>query len=315
MPTIKIRNNSGLDIKDKEFRKEFPAIFSNRRHSTMVSEDYQMYRSDQIIDIMAEHGLKLVEVSQERAVWSKVRQPHTAIHTMRFQAEGTNFKEFGVGDSFPEIAIINSHDGRRQFRAMAGVFRLVCANGMIVADSNFGSVSRRHYGAANAFDKVKEIIAELPKTVNQISQRIADWSALDMTPDAQLALARMMMRERLPCGGMRAPDWLLPEQVLEHRRPLEAPKSDGSRDLWTTFNVLQESLTNAKIDRLAGEGRARSISPINGAVDNTGYNSKLWATAEAYYAEQSAALEGGERDAFEKVRAARGRKAKKLLTA
>lgn len=276
MAAIKFRDNAGIKI-DAALKKEFPAVFSHRR-STNVSDEYQMYRSDKVIELMEAEGLKLVEIAQERVGWSTRRQPHTQIHTMRFHSKAETRASFGVGDSVPEIIVMNSHDGRAVFRAMAGIFRLVCCNGMVVADQEFGTVKRRHYGEANAFEKVRDIIADMPRVLETVSSRVQDWSAVDMDPAAQIALARLCMRERA------APEWLLPEQVLEARRPAELVDSNGHRDLWTTFNVLQEGLTNSTINRLAGgEGRSRSVRPINAAWGNVNLNQRLWATAEMYF--------------------------------
>lgn len=312
MASLVLRNNAGLDITDKALRSEFPAIF-NQRRSTSVSEEYQMYRSDQVIDLMQNAGLRLVEVSQERASWSKKRHPHTQVHIMRFMSPQIALRDFGVGDSRPEIVVKNSHDGRSTFQALAGVFRLVCSNGMIVGDEQYGKVIRRHYGEANAFEKVKEIISDLPRVVETVSQRIADWSALDLTPKDQLALAKMLMEAR------KTPEWLLPEQVLEARRDGERVGSDGRRDLWTTFNVLQESLTNAKVAKLAGEGRGRSILPITASFSNVRVNQALWTKAEDYFNGKVAKLKGDDKAAFEELRVKRNNlkpiKAKELVAA
>jgi len=303
MATLKLRDNNGIKL-DAALKSEFPAIF-NKRRSTNVSEEYQMYNSAEVVDLMLKAGLSLVEVGQEKLGWSTKRQPHTQVHTMRFMSPEFARKDFGVGDSHPEIVVMNSHDGRCVFRAMAGVFRLVCSNGMVVADQNFGIVRRRHFGEANAFAKVKEIIADMPRVVAEVSGRIEDWSAVRLSTAEQIELARLSMAEKVPTGSVRAPDWLLPEQVLEARRDGEHTAGDGTRDLWTTFNVLQESLTNARIPRLAGEGRARTIQPVTDVVGNTGYNQKLWATAEAYFNAKLETLAEEERAAIDAARAAR----------
>lgn len=313
MGTTVLRNNAGIDITDKAIRKGFPAIFNTRR-SVQVSEDYQFYRSEEVINVMQASGLRLVEIGQERAVWSQKRQPHTQIHTMRFMSPDIALRDFGVGDSRPEIAIMNSHDGRCTFKAMAGVFRLICSNGMIVADQHFGSVVRRHYGEVNAFEKVREILSDMPRVVKQVSERIADWSALPLTTKQQVALATALMAAPVPSGGKRAPLWLQPEQVLEARRDLERPASDGRRDLWTTFNVLQESLTNATIRMEPRDGaRARAIQPIRSVVGANGYNQTIWATAEAYFSDAVEGLSKKEREAFEATRAERRKAASRPL--
>ena len=271
------RDNDGIKV-DADLRKAFPSIWNTRR-SVNVSEDYQLYRSDKVIEIMDDNGMMLVEVGQERIGWSKKRHAHTQIHMMRFREKGLvagKRAKFGVGDSFPEIVVKNSHDGRCLFQAMAGVFRLICSNGMVVADSNLGSIRRRHFGENNTFEKVREILADLPKETVRVSKLITAWDQVDLNEREQIALAKLMMEQRM------TPDWLKPEQTLEAVREADRTKADGSRSLWLTFNVLQESLTNRVIQREEGEGRGRSIRPMNAIIGNMTTNQKLWSTAEAY---------------------------------
>lgn len=282
----KLRDDAGIKI-SPELKKAFPAIFNTRR-SVNVSEDYQLYRSDQMIDIMAEKGLVLVEVGQERIGWSRKRQPHTQIHTMRFRDERFSRAKFTkVGDCIPELLIKNSHDGRCLFNASAGVYRLVCSNGMVVPDMRLGNLVRRHFGEANAFAKVREILADMPKAVARVSQVIDHWEAIRLTEKEQVAMARELMKVKMPSGSIRGPEWLKPEALLEHRRDADAAKRDGSRSLWLTFNVLQEALTNATVTDIREGQRPRSIRPITGVVDNIGMNQRLWSTADAYAAKMA----------------------------
>lgn len=280
-PTI-FRDNNGIEL-SKELKQAFPAIFNTRR-SVNVSEDYKLYRSDKIIEIMQAEGLKLVEVGQERMGASKKRHPHTQIHTMRFRDPRFDRKGMGVGDSIPEILIKNSHDGRCLFSATAALFRLICSNGMVVPSESLGAITRRHFGEANDFDKAREIIAALPKSVARVSDLIKSWDDLTLSEKQQIKFAQALMSLKMPSGSGRSPDWLRPEQLLEARRDGDAPNSDGTRSAWKTFNVLQEALTNATVERVGGEGRRRSIRPITGVVDNVGMNSRLWTNAEAYVA-------------------------------
>lgn len=275
------RDNAGIDIKNPDLKRAFPAIFNTRR-SVNVSEDYKLYRSDKIIEIMQAEGLQLVELGQERMGWSRKRHPHTQIHTMRFRDPRFTRDGMGVGDSIPEILIKNSHDGRCLFSAMAGLFRLICSNGMVVPSESLGAIRRRHYGEANDFEKVREIIAAMPQAVARVSDLITSWDDLTLSDRQQIAFAKKLMETKMPSGSLRSPDWLKPQALLEPRRDGDAPNSDGTRSLWKTFNVLQEALTNATVQHQPREGRARSIRPITGVVDNIGVNTRLWTTAEAY---------------------------------
>jgi hypothetical protein len=267
---MKIRDNSGLTI-DNELRKEFPAVFADRP-SSRVSENYQMYRSDEIIEQMLEKGMRLVEIAQQRA---RSRNPSTQLHTLRFQPKEAP-AIFGINDSVPEVVVMNGHDGRNKFRALAGVFRFICSNGMVVADQELGAVIRRHFGENNTFAKVQTILNELPETVNLMSGRILDWSTLMLDEKQQTSLAAKLIRAR------GTPDWVEPVQVLEARRETEEKDADGKRNLWTTFNVLQENLTNSTIENGA-EGRHGRMRPITGAWGSVKANESLWATADKFF--------------------------------
>jgi hypothetical protein len=49
------------------------------------------------------------------------------------------------GDTvFPRILLTNSHDGKNAFTFQAGLFRLVCSNGLVIADEQFSSMKIRH---------------------------------------------------------------------------------------------------------------------------------------------------------------------------
>ena len=55
----------------------------------------------------------------------------------------------------PTINISNSYDGSSEASAMAGAFRLICSNGLIIGVT-FGKGSTRHsvWSKKNAFDKI-----------------------------------------------------------------------------------------------------------------------------------------------------------------
>ena len=51
------------------------------------------------------------------------------------------------GDTvFPQVLLTNSHDGKNAFTFTAGLFRMVCANGLVVSTKEFENVKMRHMG-------------------------------------------------------------------------------------------------------------------------------------------------------------------------
>lgn len=263
-----LRDNGGLNPDDKELRRMFPAVF-NHRPSPRVSEDYQLYRSFDVIEQFLSAGLKLTSLGQQK---SRQRDPRTQLHIMRF-APSQAPEDFGLNDAIPELIVMNSHDGRNRFQCHAGVFRFICSNGMVVADSLLGSVSRRHYGLDNTQDKVLAVLADMPKMVTDISDRIKALGNIRLTFDEQHKLATKLAEER------GTPDWVSTQQLLTARRSEEEQAKDGTRSAWITFNVLQENLTNQSISREEGRGTLR---PIQGVFNNFDVNERLWGVAETY---------------------------------
>jgi hypothetical protein len=283
-----LRNNNGITI-DSEVRKEFPALF-NHKPAQHCSDKYQLYRSDELIDLMGEKGMKLVEIGQQAA---RQRDPRTQLHTMRFQPIDVP-PVFGVNDSAPEIVIMNGHDGRNRFKALAGIFRFICSNGMVVSDMELGKVVVRHFGTNNTFDKVSAIVGDMPDAINKMHGKILDWSALTLNEHEQTLLAMELIKAR------QAPDWVTSDHVLAARRDDEQPV-DGQRTLWTTFNVLQENLTNAEVNGKEGDRRT-SLRPLQGAWRNVQANEALWTAAETYYHVKVDGLNEEERELLRKAR-------------
>ena len=45
-----------------------------------------------------------------------------------------------------KLMLTNSHDGKNSFQFQAGLYRLICSNGLVIADEQFESVKMRHMG-------------------------------------------------------------------------------------------------------------------------------------------------------------------------
>jgi hypothetical protein len=119
-----------------------------------------------------------------------------------------------------------------------------------------------------------------------LDARIKKMQELVLRPLDQFALARLMMAAR------KAPGWLLPEMVLEARRPEDEKTDDGHRSLWTTFNVLQENLSNHDI-RFEQEGhRPGFMRPITGSMRDLALNEGLWLKLEEFIGERFPDISG-----------------------
>lgn len=252
--------------------RNFPAVVEQGRAADL-SEGYQAMSTLQIAKhLQNQHGLRLVYASQQR---SNKRDPRFQEHVLRFQ-----FPQNGpvalqnVGDSVPELVLSNSHNGRSAIKFYAGIFRLVCSNGMVIADADFGRIRQRHFGA-NAIGNVKAVIEGSARRMALLDARIRKMQEIVLHPHDQNMLARMLMEIR------KTPEWLEPGTVLEARRETDERGEDGNRSLWTTFNVLQENLSNREINGVF-EDRARYMRPVHGSMRDLALNEGLWLKLEEF---------------------------------
>jgi hypothetical protein len=198
------------------------------------------------------------------------------MHVLRFQPNASSdMPALRVGDSQLELVILNSHNGRNRFQAFAGIFRLVCLNGMVIADQDLGSIRTKHFGSKNNFDMIKGLIDDMANRTDLVGRKMAQWQAIMLSEAQQIELARRAMEVR------KFPSWMEPGQLLDARRATEDMAEDGSRDLWTTFNVIQENVIKGEIDR-TGEGRPSHTRPVTGAFADVDVNRRLWEQLEGF---------------------------------
>jgi Domain of unknown function (DUF932) len=114
-----------------DLRRLAPAAFASAPHDS-TSGRYRMVPTIEVVDLLADRGFHPVRASQGGANTNE--RLHVARHLIRFRhADYLSGGRLAVGDEFPELILSNAHDGSAAYRFSSGIFRLVCANGMVVA--------------------------------------------------------------------------------------------------------------------------------------------------------------------------------------
>ena len=77
------------------------------------------------------------------------------------------------GDTvYPQILLTNSHDGKNSFQFTAGLFRMICENGLVIATDEFEDLKMRHMGYT--FEDlqilIKDMVEKLPLTVESMNK-------------------------------------------------------------------------------------------------------------------------------------------------
>jgi len=130
--------SNAIEITDNEIRGTAPAV-SAEAPMPGASSRYTFLPTGRILDAMRGEGWKPVEARQ----MGVRRLDHAGFqrHVIRFQRRDQVAE---VGDYAPEVILLNSHDRSSGYQIHAGLFRWVCRNGMMVADSLIPSIHVRH---------------------------------------------------------------------------------------------------------------------------------------------------------------------------
>jgi hypothetical protein len=76
-----------------------------------------------------------------------------------------------LGTLYPEIVLTNAHDGASAYVLEAGLWRLVCTNGMVVSDSLFANLRVPHKGNTGDVISIShEIVQEFPKVLDSVER-------------------------------------------------------------------------------------------------------------------------------------------------
>ena len=218
----------------------------------------------QVVEGLRKEGFEAFEVRQTR-VRDLGRREYTK-HLLRLRhASDIQAK---ANEEVPEIVLMNSHDGTSSYRLMAGIFRIVCSNGMI-AGSIHQDVKIRHSG--NVVGDVIEGSYRVLEDLQAISARVDDYKAITLNRGEQLAFARAALQLRWEPD--KAP--VLPEQIIAPQR-----MADRNPDLWTTFNVAQERLVNGGVRGRGATGRRMTTREVAGVAENVKLNRALWTLAD-----------------------------------
>lgn len=183
-----------------------------------------------------------------------------------------------VGSARAELILQNAHDGSRAYRIDAGLYRLVCRNGLTVADADFAHVSIRHMDvSADAFAQAAQSVAE---NAPRMLEAVAKWRGVQLPPATRVEFARR-------AAGLR---WNADQPVRQFLNPetLLTPVRYGNAatDLWTTFNVVQEHLIRGGdryLGYAAGMGIRRNMTrPVGGLSEGRVLNKALWGLASEF---------------------------------
>ena len=214
-------------LTNEEIARRCPAIFAED-YSTRRTEKYAQYHTIDIIEALRGEGF---EVTNAFAQKSRTANVHGR-HCVRM-SHVDYLNETKPGDQRPEIVMINSHDGSTSFRLMAGIFRIVCSNGLITMSQNFGQQMFTHMG--HSLDEVVESTIEFSaRAAAENAETIEKMRTTSVTMEQAKKMAKQAAVIRLGNEPKKIENY---ENLLNPRRHADNVEAT----VWNVFNVLQEN--------------------------------------------------------------------------
>lgn len=227
-----------------------------------LSGKYGFIPTSRVLGVLEQSGWlpSTIKESSTRGEKNKGFQTHVVRLSNRdLMSDGGN-----VGEERAEIVLYNNHMGTSTFRLMCGVFRLVCSNGLVVGN-NYAEHRIRHIGYTD--EAVRAAIEHIVDVTPRIYGEVNSFKGIELNRDEQEAYAQSAIELRFD-GEKYAVD---PRSLLNRRR-----YADGGKDLWTTFNAVQENLIKGgvrQVDKNNRRSRARGVTSIDKSIE---LNKALW---------------------------------------
>lgn len=255
-----------------EVRSMAPSAFAMVPHGSR-SERYQYVSTVELMNAMLGEGFHPFLAKQSRV--RDLSKREFTKHLLRFRP--LDYAGLKVQDVFPEVVLVNSHDGTSAYVLTLGLFRLVCSNGAVVSEGTFESVHIRHQG-----DVVRQVVEASHKALQAAPatlDTVARWQTIDLTPNEQGVFAAAAHTLRFGDSEGKTDTPIQPAQLLAPRR-----YDDKKPDLWHTFNRVQENVIRGGLSAVGrnAEGRRRMVRTreVKGIDQDMKLNRALWQLAE-----------------------------------
>jgi uncharacterized protein DUF932 len=272
------QNKPQVPLTMDEIARVAPSALATRPYAEMSSK-YAFVPTIGIIEGMMKAGFQPFSATQS-LTRVEGKQPF-AKHMLRFRHQDAA-QALAVGDVIPEVVLVNSHDGECTFRLMAGLYRLACSNGLMVAEASIMSIIIRHTGRI-----LQDVVAgseQLTGDAGKALGTVKAWQQLQLTDGERSAFAQSAHALRFADadGKVTSPVGLAitPDRLLEAHR-----YQDHGKDLWTTFNVTQENviaggLRGIQRDEAGRRVRRVTTRQVKGIDSDVKLNRSLWMLAE-----------------------------------
>ncbi len=271
----KVENHQALNDKDLEYLcpVAFKSTMTQNEIETLgLSKHYSFVPTMRVVNDLRNLGYDVVDAKQVKARKKSTNgyQKHMiTLEHPKYKVEGS--------EEYPQILLTNSHDGGNAFTLSAGIFRLVCSNGLVIKTEDYGSARLVHKGYS--FEAVQKLVEQFEETMSELLTKITAMKKVELTKEQQIEFAKKAALLRFTAKSYNEDniaDVVSIDDLLNVDR-----KEDAGDGLYEVFNRVQESLVQGKYlyasnGKVNDEGtKTRKARPIKNFKQNIEVNKKL----------------------------------------
>ena len=261
---LNIKNTEKLT--NSQIRQIAPSVFTENA-AAGTSEKYTHIPTHRVVNDMELLGWDVIDAKEIKARRNVGFQKHLLVfRNSEIMINGND------GDTvYPQILLTNSHDGKIAFTFTAGLFRMVCENGLVISTQEFENVKIRHmgYDFTELQKTINSMVEKLPLTVESMNK----FKQTELDQEQVLEFAKRALEVRF--NDIENMDFDLDELITPTR-----PEDKGN-DLWSVFNVVQEKLVHGMFNYKYGT-KVRKARKIKNFRQDMDLNSKLYSLANEF---------------------------------
>ena len=265
----------------EELKEIAPSIFTEKG-SDKTSSKYTHIPTDRVIKDLELLGWGVVDAKEVNARQDKgyqkhlvvFRNPDVSINKKSTNVDGEVFEDI----VFPQILVTNSHDGKNSFKFQAGLYRMVCENGLVIVDQQFEDYTIRHMGYD--FEALQGVIKDMISNLDLTVESMNKMRKIELDENQQFEFAKKLLDIRVEGTDNLYREEQIGDILVPQR------KEDFGDDLWSVFNRVQENIVegNFKYYNAKTLGTERQARPIKNFKQDMDVNKKLFSAALEYAA-------------------------------
>ena len=273
---ISFRDNSLSTnfLTEDDIRKTCPFAFKTTPTNPSVSDKYVQATTIDVVNDMEKLGWKPVLAKQCRGKKNSkgIRSFHMiALQNPNVKVLDTN----GNIEGYPRIILTNSHDGFNSFKFMCGFYKIICSNGLVIADEEFSKLSIRHinYNFEELVKTVRNITENLPNFVSSVN----NMKNTILNENEKYELAKTFYIIKKDISDKEKIDSKTIFEILKPNR-----EEDNFNDLWSIYNTCQENIIKGNFYAINKKNKLTKQRAVKSFKKDIEYNAKFWEIANQY---------------------------------